>query len=164
MGKIAPRSKRNMVMRSLSDALDDFLASHGGKEHARLTQLWQHWGMVMGSDLADMAVPLGHKKDVLLVAAEDSMAAQDIAMQGGEILERVNAFMSANYFSRVQVELVMGRGNLSKPLAPLRKKPARYRVRRPENLGSLRGAFDSAPSIARCYEAYLRYFSRTKQN
>ncbi|MCC8194279.1 MAG: DUF721 domain-containing protein [Deltaproteobacteria bacterium] len=145
----------------ITDALSIFLDKRGGKEHARLTMLWEHWNMVMGEDLASLAAPLGHKKDVLLLAAEDSMAAQEIAMQSGEVLERVNAFMSGRYFSRIQVELVMGRNDLSRASPALRPQPPEYRAPKPERLGALKGALDPESPVARCYEAYLRYFSRT---
>jgi hypothetical protein len=163
MSKPAPYSRRTRAVCSLKDALAAFLQARGGEEHSRLTRLWEHWEMVMGAEQAALAVPLGHRKDVLLVAAEDSMAAQDIAMQAEDILERVNAFMNERYFSRIQVELVMGRKNLSHALSPLRPRPPDYRVPKPEKLGALSGAFaDPESPVARCYEAYLRYFARTK--
>ena len=150
-----------MALKSAADALADFMQKIGGAERAFLNRLWEHWEMVMGRDLASLAVPLGHKKDVLILAAEDSMAAQDIAMQAGDILEWVNAFMGQQYFSRIQVELVMGRNDLSRPIGEIRPKPPEYHAPRPENLGSLLGRFDDPASpVARCYEAYLRYFSR----
>lgn len=147
---------------SITAALAGFLDKRGGPEHERLTLLWEHWEMVMGENLASLAIPLGHKKDVLILAAEDSMAAQDIVMQSGEVLERVNAFMNEQYFLRIQVGLIMGRADLSRALPPLRPRPPEPRVPRPENLGSLQGSFDPASPVARCYEAYLRYFSRMK--
>jgi len=162
MGRPAPRSRRTLALKSAADALAEFMRKNGGAERAFLIRLWEHWEMVMGKDLAALAMPIGHKKDVLILAAEDSMAAQDIAMQAGDILEWVNTFMGRKYFSRIQVELVMGRNDLSRPLGELRPKPPEHRVPRPENLGSLLGKFDDPASpVARCYEAYLRYFSRS---
>ena len=116
--------------------------------------------MVMGEDLASLAIPLGHKKNTLRLGAEDSMAAQEIAMQSTEVLERVNAFMSEQYFSRVQVELVMGRLDLSGSREELQPPPPEYRVPRPQQLGSLQDVFEPNSPVAHCYEAYLRYFSR----
>lgn len=151
-----------MALISAAGALAAFMQKNGGAERALLNRLWEHWEMVMGRDMAALAAPIGHKKDVLLLAAEDSMAAQDIAMQAGDALERVNAFMGRPYFSRIQVELAMGRSDLSRPSGAVRPKPPEYRVPRPENLGSLLGKFDdNASPVARCYEAYLRYFTRT---
>ena len=163
MGRPAPRSQRANALIGIADALAVFLGKRGGAEHTRLTQLWEHWNMVMGDDLASLASPLGHKKGTLLLAAEDPMAAQDLAMQSVEILERANAFMNERYFSRVQVELAMGRKNLSHALPPLRPKPQDYHVPRPKNLGSLKDTLPLDSPIRRCYEAYLRYFSH-RQN
>lgn len=159
MGRPAPRSQRTLALRSISEALETFLGKSGGKEQTILTRLWEHWDMVMGEELAGLAMPLGHKRDVLVLAAEDSMAAQDLAMQADEVLERVNAFMNGSVFSRIQVELVMGRRDLSQPMATVRPAPPEYPVPRPPNLGSLRGALDPDSPVTVCYEAYLRYFS-----
>lgn len=117
--------------------------------------------MVMGQDLASLGAPLGHKKDVLVIAAEDSMAAQDLAMQANEVLERINSFMQGPYFSRIQVELAMGRNDLSRPVPPLRPKPPDYKPSRPEKLGALSDKLDPSSPVAQCYRAYLQYFSRT---
>lgn len=162
MGRPDPRSRRINALMSITDALAAFLNKRGGAEHTRLTMLWEHWEMVMGEELASLAIPLGHKKDVLHLAAEDSMAAQDIAMQACEVLERVNAFMDEPYFSRIQVELVMGRSDLSGAQPELRPRPPDYRLKRPEHLGTLSGTLEPDSPVAHCYEAYLRYFSRVE--
>ena len=36
-----------------------------GETRARLQQLWLNWGMVMGPELAPLARPMGHHRDVL---------------------------------------------------------------------------------------------------
>ncbi|MBO4300923.1 MAG: DUF721 domain-containing protein [Desulfovibrio sp.] len=78
----------------------------------RLRQLWRHWEMVMGPELADLAQPLGRHGDVLHIGAEDSLMLQELQFQSGEILERVNAFMEKPVFTAVKVELLMGRRGL----------------------------------------------------
>lgn len=162
MGKIAPRVARVNALCSITEALSAFLEKRGGKERTRLTLLWDHWEMVMGEELSSLAIPLGHRKDVLVIAAEDSMAAQDIAMQADEVLLRVNAFMNENYFSRIQVELVMGRNDLSRNLPDTRPAPPIIKPRKPDQLGTLSGALDPESPVTKCYEAYCRYFSRTE--
>ena len=64
-----------------------------GETRARLQQLWLNWGMVMGPELAPLARPMGHHRDVLLIGAEDAMLAQELHLMAGEMLERVNAVM-----------------------------------------------------------------------
>lgn len=162
MRKIAPRATRVNSLCSINGALSALLEKYGGKEHARLTLLWEHWDMVMGEELSSLAIPLGHKKDVLIIAAEDSMAAQDIAMQADEVLLRVNTFMNENYFSRIKVELVMGRNDLSRHAPGTRLPPPLLKPQRPDQLGNLVGILDPESPVTKCYEAYCRYFARTQ--
>ncbi len=147
-----------MALRSIREALSAFLDKQGG-EQLHLTRLWEHWDMVMGRELAALGSPLGHRKDVLLLAAEDPMAAQDLVMQTQEILERANAFMDGPFFARVQVEQTMGRPDLAKPVRAAPPPPAPP-PRRPENLGGLVGVLDPSSPVGRCYMEYIRYFSR----
>ncbi len=159
MGRPDPRSRRTMALRNIREALSAFLDKRDNGEHLHLTRLWAHWDMVMGKHLAALGSPLGHRKDTLLIAVEDSMAAQDLVMQAQEILERANAFMDGPFFSRIQVELSMGRSDLARPVA-MRSPPPAPRLPRPEKLGSLLGVLDPASPVGRGYEAYVRYFSR----
>lgn len=92
----------------------------GGPERARLSLLWSHWDMVLGPELAPVAMPLGHHKDMLLLGAEDAMLMQELHLQSGEILERVNAFMEAPFFRSIKVSLVMGKAVLDRQAGPLR--------------------------------------------
>ena len=79
---------------------------------SRLGHLWQNWNMVMGEDLAPLARPLGHHRDMLLIGAEDAMLAQELHLMSGELLERVNAFMETPFFNGVKVSLLMGKSGL----------------------------------------------------
>lgn len=104
-----------MRPRSAQDVMRGVLRSLGASpEQARLALLWRHWDTVMGEELLPLAMPLGHRGDILLLGAEDSMAAQELRMQAGEILERVNAFMESGFFSSVHVSLVRGRAVLDR--------------------------------------------------
>ncbi len=154
------RYKRAFAMRSMADALTAFLDKRGGGERLLHARLWEHWEMVMGPELACLGVPLGQRKETLLIGAPDSMAAQELAMQAGEILERVNAFMDRPCFSKVQVELMMGRTDLSRHAPAARPVPPPPAFPKPERLGGLAGQMDPASPVARCYEAYVRFFSR----
>ncbi|MBE6442910.1 MAG: DUF721 domain-containing protein [Desulfovibrio desulfuricans] len=94
-----------------------------GEARERLRQLWLNWEMVMGPELAPLAHPLGRRRDVLRVGAEDAMLAQELQLSSGELLERVNAFMEGPVFSAVKVELLMGRKGLQAS-APEHASPA----------------------------------------
>ena len=132
-----------------------------GETRARLQQLWLNWGMVMGPDLAPLARPMGHHRDVLLIGAEDAMLAQELHLMAGEMLERVNAFMEQPFFSAIKVSLLMGKTGLDK--AATRKtasadKPA-PRLRAPEPLradGVYLEALDPASPVARAYARFIR--------
>ena len=114
----------------------------------------------MGDDLAALAFPLGHKDDILLIGAEDTMAMQELFLQSPEILERANAFMDSEFFLHVKVSLMQGQRDLSRqrprrphsPLAPVPPpKPAR--------LGALLGKLNPDSPVTRCYQAYLAMFN-----
>ena len=96
------------------ELLSALLAALGGRpERARLSLLWQNWEQVMGPELAPLALPLGHHKNMLLLGVEDAMLMQELHLMSGEILERVNAFMEKPFFSSVKVRLVLGKNVLN---------------------------------------------------
>ena len=136
---------------SARDAVERLLRRYPHK--ARLYRLWQHWGMVMGPELAPLAWPLGEHKGVLLVGGEDAMAMQELVMMRDEILERANAFMDERFFTEVHVSLSLGK----RPLDGLMLPPARERGPKilPKLDGSaLRWADPDSP-VAHCYAAFL---------
>lgn len=87
--------------------------------HRQLIQLWLHWKMVMGENLASLAFPLGWRKNVLFVGGEDNFVLQELTYQKEEILQRVNAFMDAPqespFFTQVKLRLSKGEQPLSSP-------------------------------------------------
>ena len=102
---LARRSGRTTL---LGDGLDGWLASHGMQaRHHMLTALWQNWDIVMGTELAPLAHPLGHRGNILLVGGDDSCAMQELSYAVPEILERVNAFMDEEYFHKVELHLLL---------------------------------------------------------
>ena len=130
-----------------------------GEARARLQQLWLNWPMVMGPDLAPLARPMGHHRDLLLIGAEDAMLAQELHLMADEILERVNAFMEQPFFSAIKVSLLMGKAGLDKtavrtsaPIRPVR--PARPEP--PEAHGLYLEAMDPSSPVARAYARFVR--------
>ena len=130
-----------------------------GEARARLQQLWLNWDMVMGPDLAPLARPMGHHRDLLLIGAEDAMLAQELHLMADEILERVNAFMEQPFFSAIKVSLLMGKAGLDKtavrtsaPIRPVR--PARPEP--PEAHGLYLEAMDPSSPVARAYARFVR--------
>lgn len=145
-------------MKPIGDALKGFLNARGAKNQFQLARLWENWEMVMGPDLTPLAFPLGHRKGILMVGAEDNMAAQDLTFMTPEILERVNAFMDGPFFSRVEVHLLMGRTPLDTTRLVI---PPSSRVPlppRPEGLGGLLDKLDPTSTVGRCYAKYVKLF------
>ena len=145
--------KREKRLRAAGEAMEAFLAQRGGRERRRLCALWNDWDLVLGP-LASLALPLGQESGVLLLGAEDSMALQEISLQGPEILDRVNAFMDSPFFLKVRGVLIQRRLPLNrKPPARTLPPPA---PARPPRLGGLSLPPDSP--AGRCYAAYVAMF------
>ncbi|MBQ9536269.1 MAG: DUF721 domain-containing protein [Desulfovibrionaceae bacterium] len=85
---------------------------------ARLVHLWENWKIVLGNEeLAQFAIPLGHKKTTLKIGCENSMLLQEIRFLQNDILERVNAFLFRKYFTKLEVQLLSGEAHLTANLA-----------------------------------------------
>ena len=124
---------------------------------SRLGHLWQNWNMVMGEDLAPLARPLGHHRDMLLIGAEDAMLAQELHLMSGELLERVNAFMEQPFFNAIKVSLLMGKVGLDKtavhkPMAAQVPKPPKPEP--PNAHGLYLEAMDPSSPVARAYARF----------
>lgn len=143
--------------------LEQFLASLDPEGlQTKLWQLWQHWEMVLGPELAEIALPLGHHKDVLLIAACDTMVMQELQMQTDEILERVNAFMDGR-FKSVRLSLPLDRNVLTAGSGGGNSLPGLGRDEvsaeshpgdeaRPS--GIYLGEMDPESAVARCYARF----------
>ncbi len=137
--------------------LERYLRKWGKPGNALIIELWQHWHMVMGDEIASIANPLGYDGGILLIGAEDAMSAQDLSYMTYEILERANAFMEREFFKTVRVSLNLGQTALSEavkfqgmnytpPKAPAPKLNGKYL----QNMTN-----DSA--VARCYARYVEW-------
>ena len=162
MGKTESYAYRSNTSRHIKDALADFLAKRDSGARRRLSLLWRHWDMTMGAELAAYAAPLGHRNQTLIVGAEDAMAAQELAMQTPDMLERANAFMDEPFFTKIQIEMMAGNANLSRLQSEQHLLP-RPSLRQPELLGALRPRLNPSSPVTRCYEAYLRIFTRQEK-
>ena len=131
-----------------------------GETRARLQKLWLNWAMVMGPELAPLARPMGHHRDLLLIGAEDAMLAQELHLLAGEMLERVNAFMEQPFFTAVKVTLLMGKAGLDKTAArkavPATGSARPKRPERPNAHGLYLEAMDPSSPVARAYARFVR--------
>ena len=146
------------VMEVMASVLAGLGAAPGqGEGRARLQQLWLNWEMVMGPDLAPLARPMGHHRELLLIGAEDAMLAQELHLMAEEILERVNAFMEQPFFNAIKVSLLMGKVGLDKtavhkPMAAQVPKPPKPEP--PNAHGLYLEAMDPSSPVARAYARF----------
>ncbi len=151
--------RRSGGMSRLGDGLGAWLAARGMEPHRMLLeQLYKSWDIVLGEEFSSMAHPLGSRKTVLLIGCDDSCSMQELSFAVPEILERVNAFMNEEFFTKVELHLLMGREGLRH--VEITEAPERYVPPRPQNLGRLRLPEDSP--VAACYEAYLKCFDKSR--
>ena len=146
--------KRSGRTSSLSDGLNRWLTSKGmDPRQTLLSELWRNWETVMGP-LSDIAHPLGHRNDILLIGADDPCTMQELTYAVPELLERANAFMDLPFFNRVELHLLMGKNTLRR--VDITEPPVLPSPPRPPHLGNLQFPEDSP--LAECYKAYLRLF------
>ena len=158
---VAKKGDRTLEMLPVRERLDSVLAALGDGEKVMLTRLWQNWEMVMGPELSALAWPLDARGDTLVIGGEDNLVLQELSFMTPEILERANAFMAAPTFTRVSLELVMGRQPLDQPPDIQPRTRVRPAPPMPPGLGGpLREMRPDSP-VTRCYRAYLRMFGLT---
>lgn len=152
--RLAGREKR---VRSGAEGLRLLLYRLGGQEQGKLVGLWKDWDRIMGEDLAALCRPLGHKDRVLNLGADDSMALQEISLQGPEILERANLHMGSEYFTEIRVQLRQGGTDLSAASGRVVKTPT-LAERAPFDgppIGAHLGKLSPDSPITRCYETIV---------
>jgi hypothetical protein len=155
--------KERLKKRSLSvERADSGLArlldalAGGDAMHREFCELWRNWKLVMGSDIALLAVPLGHRDRRLLVGAEDGMAMTELGFLREEMVARANAFFEKPWFEECQIMALQGRKGLDRPpeadegVPP----PAPRPVERPT--GRWLAEMDPDSPVARCYRAFAR--------
>ena len=151
---------------SAADLVSKFLAAHPKGAADDLVELWRHWEMVMGPELAGLAHPLGTRAGTLLVGADDNLILQELAFLTPEILERANAFLDNTRFTNVQASLMQGRASLENApalAADAQKQqtaPPSTPVSRPAPgpLGKL--TLDPASPLGRAYWKYVERFGK----
>ncbi len=139
--------------RGFKDLANEVLAIKGNSEIQELLfLLYQHWDVAMGEELYQLALPIGHRGNVLLVAGEDNLVLNELSYMLDEILERVQAFMGTDYFTKIELHLLQNKLPLNSEFE-IYKDPEKIVLVRPENLGNL-----NLPE-GKVKEAYLHYLS-----
>ncbi len=156
--------RRYGMPEGIQAALSRFLQKLGKPEQVLLTQLWQHWAMVMGPELNALTWPLGHKKGVLIVGGEDAMSVQEISFMSEEILERVNAFMGQAFFTTVRAQLSFDKSPLDITVQHFSQTMQRTRPPNIHKGSPLSGKYlkdmPAHSAVARCYARYIQINSQ----
>ncbi len=140
---------------NIRNTLERFMQRNSNAEKVQLVRLWQHWSMVMGPDIANLAKPLGEKNFILLIGTEDAMSTQEISFMHWEILERANAFMGKDYFTSIKVGICLDKTPLDilcrqRPVpSPPTLPPFKLHCHYLQNM-----SMDSA--VARCYARFVQ--------
>lgn len=131
----------------------DLLASMGGtRERSLLAGLWANWTRAVGEDFANIAVPLGSRGRVLVLAAASAIQMQELHFLGDELLERVNSYLGTNYFESVRPGLAE-----SGKFCPIAAAPAEERRAPgccPGLSGEYLGFMDRSSPVAACYARF----------
>ncbi len=151
-------------MRSAESGLVTYLEKLNKNEsldQRLLSRLWEHWSMVMGPMLTDVAQPLGVRDRTIIIGGEDNFILQELAYLRQEILERVNAFIDKPYFEKVELLLTLERSRLDRPPVIQPSTRQRQAPERPPSLvcAPLPGADPDSP-VSRCHAAYIRMHQR----
>lgn len=120
--------------------------------HKKLFHLYNNWETALGYELASIALPIGRRKDILLIAAEDNYILSELVYLHDEILEKVHLFIGEVAFKKVETHLLQGKQALHIPFE-LHNKFEELELIRPENLGNL-----NLPN-GKIRDAYLRYLA-----
>jgi len=147
-------------MKRLSEGLAGLLERGEAGKNRRFHALWRDWPRAVGEDVASLCRPLGHRRGILLVATDDSVAMQELSYMVSEILARANRYLGENCFDKVQFDLLGAQIPLDETQSP---HPDYYPVRYdpPAKLGGLLGKLDPASPVGRCYEKYVKFFQRS---
>ncbi len=137
------------------ERLLDILAG-GDPVRRELCELWRNWKIVMGGEIAALAVPLGHRDRRLLVGAEDGMAMTELGFLREEMVARANAFFERPWFEECQILALQGRKGLDRPPEAdgeaVQPAPAPAPAERPT--GRWLAEMDQDSPVARCYRAF----------
>jgi len=150
---------RANAMLAVKDTVSSLLTRMDVKSQLPLLRLWQNWDMVMGPDLAALALPLGTRGEVLLVGTVDTLAMQELSYAKSEILERVNIFLEAvpraPILRRVELTLDFGRTALDDVRLP-KAPPTPPLAPCPDDVGQAYAQMRPDSIVTTCYLAYLR--------
>jgi hypothetical protein len=142
---------------SMNMALRRFFDRQDTHDDLCLAKLWEAWDTIFEPEIATLIRPLGHKKDILLLGADDAIVMQEFTYFSDQILEKANAFLGKQFFGRIRIELLKGRSPLNARLLP--PPPGRRPPVRPEGLGTMPHDMQASSPVTRAYFKYVSLFT-----
>ncbi|MCR5813794.1 MAG: DUF721 domain-containing protein [Desulfovibrio sp.] len=144
---------------SFTDYLD-----HLDRENIQgiLHNLWKNWPAIKKKLQIEFGEPLGHQKKTLIMGCEDSIEVQELRMHEQDILKVVNEFLGSRVFSKLRVELMLGKAPVTQ--AQTLREQSVWQDEPPEHQakGTYLKNMDPNSAIARCYARYLKKQSPEK--
>lgn len=149
---------RTGATRAAGEVLAAVLDRLGGEDSRLLVRLWRAWPEVVGPDIAELARPLGRRRERLLLGVEDAMVMSEMVHYAPVVLAQANEFLGRNFFDKVELHLLGGQ-------VPLDGKGGAKPVRRPEparpgRLGGLLADLPPDSPVGRAYRSYVEFFAR----
>ena len=141
-------------------ALRRFFDSKDPHDDLCLAKLWEAWDTIFEPEISGLIRPLGHKKDILLLGAEDAIVMQEFTYFSDQILDKVNNFLGKQFFGRVRIELLKGRSPLNAKLLP--PIPPKKAPVKPKGLGTMAQNMNTSSPVTRAYLKYVSLFAADK--
>jgi len=137
--------------------LDGILAGTDASREMAIAGLWPRWEEILGSSLADMLIPLGHRGSVLRIGAKHHAMLQEASYLTPLLLERINTFLGQDYFFQdIHWELAGRHPALNQRFIP--SAPPQPLPQPPHPLGNL--DIPAHSPVARAYRAYVRRLNK----
>ena len=124
--------------------------------------MWESWAVIVGEELAQFAIPLGHEKKALWIGCTDSSEAQEIYMRQREILENVNAFLGRPFFTKLFVDQTQGKTGLhtlAKSVQELPPPPPHEPLS-----GEFLASMDPHSPVARAYARFVEKHRKSQED
>lgn len=86
---------------NISDILKELKATTDLGRRLEEAQIWEHWRMIAGPELAPHAMPIGIRDGTLVIAVDSAVWMHKFSYQKSEIIDRSNGFLTQDKLSEV---------------------------------------------------------------
>ena len=86
---------------SISDILKELKATTDLGRRLEEAQIWAHWRMIAGPELAPHAMPIGIRDGTLIIAVDSAVWMHKYSYRKSEIIDKSNGFLTEEKLSEV---------------------------------------------------------------